>query len=106
MCRKDPVKRGTVRDRDRLAEGFQADGEIMAEYNVGDKVILKDDGQSYTVVGVRTEDHTVLFDLEKGDQRGSVKLTVLRSQLEVQKVYSPKYPQTVIYKFKVAQLSR
>jgi uncharacterized protein YodC (DUF2158 family) len=23
----------------------------MAEYNIGDKVILKDDGQFYTVVG-------------------------------------------------------
>ena len=55
----------------------------MAEYTVGDKVILKDDGQFYTVVGVRIEDHTVLFDLEKGNERGSVKLTVLRSHLEV-----------------------
>ena len=70
----------------------------MAEYNVGDKVILKDDGQAYNVVGVRTEDHTVLFDLEKGNERGSVKLTVLRSQLEVQKTCTPKFPQVVIYK--------
>jgi len=70
----------------------------MAEYNVGDKVILKDDGQAYNVVGVRTEDHTVLFDLEKGNERGSVKLTVLRSQLEVQKICTPKFPQVVIYK--------
>ncbi len=43
----------------------------MAEYNVGDKVVLKDDGQRYKVVGVRTEDHIVLFDLEKGDKRAS-----------------------------------
>jgi hypothetical protein len=70
----------------------------MAEYNVGDKVILKDDGQAYNVVGVRTEDHIVLFDLEKGNERGSVKLTVLRSQLEVQKTCTPKFPQVVIYK--------
>jgi hypothetical protein len=70
----------------------------MAEYNVGDKVILKDDGQVYKVVGVRTEDHMVLYDLEKGDDRASVKFTVLRSQIEVQKVCTPKYPQTVIYK--------
>ena len=70
----------------------------MAEYNVGDKVMLKDDGQLYTVVGVRTEDHTVLFDLEKGNERGLVKLTVLRSHLEVQKAYTPQFPQTVVYK--------
>jgi hypothetical protein len=70
----------------------------MAEYNIGDKVILKDDGQVYTVVGVRTEDRILLFDLEQGDERVSRKLTVLRSQLEVQKAYTPKRPQTVIYK--------
>jgi hypothetical protein len=70
----------------------------MAEYSVGDKVILKDDGQVYTVVGVRTEDHIVLFDLKKGDERVELSLTVLRSQLEVQKAYTPQHPQTVIYK--------
>lgn len=70
----------------------------MAEYNVGDKVILKDDGQVYKVVGVRTEDHVVLFDLEQGDERVSKRFTVLRSQLEVQKAYTPKRPQIVIYK--------
>jgi hypothetical protein len=70
----------------------------MAEYNVGDKVILKDDGQVYKVIGVRTEDRIVLFDLEKGDERASVKLTVLRSQIEVQKIYRPQQPQIVIYK--------
>ena len=72
----------------------------MAEYNIGDKVMLKDDGQVYTVVRVRTEDHTVLFDLEKGDDRGKVKLTVLGSHIEVQKAYTPKFAQTVIYKAK------
>ncbi len=70
----------------------------MAEYNVGDKVVLKDDGQVYKVIGIRTEDHTVLFDLEKGDERASERLTVLRSQLEVPKIYRPQQPQTVIYK--------
>ncbi len=70
----------------------------MAEYNVGDKVILKDDGQAYTVIGVRTEDRIVLFDLEKGDGRASVKITVLRSQIEVQKAYAPQQPRVVIYK--------
>ena len=70
----------------------------MAEYNVGDKVILKDDGQTYKVVGIRTEDRIVLFDLEQGDERASVKLTVLRSQIEVQKAYKPQQPQIVIYK--------
>ena len=70
----------------------------MAEYNVGDKVMLKDDGQIYKVIGVRTEDRIVLFDLEKGDQRASVKLTVLRSQIELQKAYKPQQPQIVIYK--------
>ena len=70
----------------------------MAEYNVGDKVILKDDGQVCTVVGIRTEDHIVLYDLEKGDQRAFERFTVLRSQLEVQKAYTPKQPQVVIYK--------
>lgn len=70
----------------------------MAEYNVGDTVILKDDGQSYKVVGVRTEDRIVLFDLEKGDERASVRFTVLRSQIEVQKTCTPKHPQFVIYK--------
>jgi len=72
----------------------------MAEYNVGDKVVLKDDGQEYTVVGVRTEDRIVVFDLEKGDERAKTKLTVLRSQIEVQKLYKPKLPQTVVYKAK------
>jgi len=70
----------------------------MAEYNAGDKVILKDDGQEYTVVGVRTEDHMVLFDLQQGDERASKTLTVLKSQIEVQKAYTPKRPRTVIYK--------
>ena len=70
----------------------------MAEYNVGDKVILKDDGQVYEVIGVRTEDRIVLFDLEKGDERASVRLTVLRSQIEIQKAYRPQQPQIVIYK--------
>jgi len=70
----------------------------MAEYDVGDKVILKDDGQAYKVVGVRTEDHIVLYDIENGDERASVRFTVLRSQLEVQKAYTPKRPQIVIYK--------
>ena len=70
----------------------------MAEYNVGDKVILKDDGQTYKVFGIRTEDRIVLFDLEQGDERASVKLTVLRSQIEVQKAYKPQQPQIVIYK--------
>lgn len=70
----------------------------MAEYSVGDKVILKDDGQVYKVVGVRTEDHIVLYDLEQGDERASVSFTVLPSQLAVQKAYTPKEPQVVIYK--------
>jgi len=70
----------------------------MAEYNVGDKVVLKDDGQVCTVVGIRTEDHIVLYDLEKGDQRASGRFTMLRSQFEVQKAYMPKHPQVVIYK--------
>ncbi len=70
----------------------------MIEYNVGDKVILKDDGQTYTVVSVRTEDHMVLYDLEKGDERASIKLTVLRSHLEMQKTCTIKHPQVVIYK--------
>ena len=72
----------------------------MAEYNVGDKVVLKDDGQLYTVVGVRTEDRIVVFDLEKGNEKVKSKLTVLRSQIEAQKVYKQKFPQTVIYKAK------
>ena len=70
----------------------------MAEYTVGDKVTLKDDGQLYTVVGVRTEDHVVVFDIEKGNQDLKTKLTVLHSQIEVQKVYAPKYPKVVVYK--------
>ena len=70
----------------------------MAEYDVGDTVVLKDDGQRYTVVGVRTENHILFFDLEKGDERAFVKLTVLRSQIETQKAYTPKHPQFVIYK--------
>jgi chaperonin cofactor prefoldin len=70
----------------------------MAEYNIGDKVILKDDGQVYKVVGVRTEERIVLFDLEQGDERASKRLTVLRSQIEVLKAYTPKQPQIVIYK--------
>jgi hypothetical protein len=69
----------------------------MAEYNVGDKVILKDDGQEYRVVGVRTEDRVILFDIEQGDERASKKFTVLRSQIEVQKVYTPKQPRIVIF---------
>jgi hypothetical protein len=69
----------------------------MPEYNVGDKVILKDDGQEYMVVGVRTEDRVVLFDLEQGDERASKKFTVLRSQIELQKAYTPKKPRIVIY---------
>jgi hypothetical protein len=72
----------------------------MAEYAVGDKVVLKDDGQVYTVTGVRLEDRVVLFDLEKGNETQSLKLTVLRSQLEVQKIYKPKTPQVVIYSTK------
>jgi len=72
----------------------------MAEYNIGDKVMLKDDGQLYKVVGVRTEDRIILYDLEKGDERVSVKLTVLKSQIEVQKIYAPKLPQVIIYKAK------
>jgi len=70
----------------------------MAEYNIGDKVILKDDGQVYKVVNVRMEDRLVLFDLEQGDERVSKRLTVLRSQLEIQKAYRPQQPQIVIYK--------
>ena len=70
----------------------------MAEYNVGDKVILKDDGQEYRVVSVRIEDNIVLFDLQQGDERASKSLTVLRSQIEVQKAYTPKQPRIVIYK--------
>ena len=70
----------------------------MPEYSVGDTVILKDDAQSYKVVGVRIEDYVVLFDLEKGDERASARLTVLRSQIEVQKTCTPKHPQFVIYK--------
>jgi hypothetical protein len=57
----------------------------MAEYAVGDKVVLKDDGQLYIVVGVRIEDRIVLFDLEKG-------------HLEVKKAYRPQQPQVVVYK--------
>lgn len=76
----------------------------MAEYNVGDNVILKDDGQEYKVVGVRTEDCVVLFDLEKGDERAFVRFTVLRSQLQVQKAYTPKTPQFLIYKANVATM--
>ncbi|MBF0511579.1 MAG: hypothetical protein HQL13_04530 [Candidatus Omnitrophica bacterium] len=70
----------------------------MAQYNVGDSVVLKDDGQSYKVVGVRIEGHVVLYDLEKGAQDRLVKLTVLPSQLEVQKICTPKFPQFVVYK--------
>lgn len=70
----------------------------MAEYTVGDKVILKDDGQEYTVVGVRLEDRVVLFDIQKVDERGLMKLTVLRSQIAIQKICTPKQPQVVIYK--------
>ncbi|MDE2027908.1 MAG: hypothetical protein KGK03_09325 [Candidatus Omnitrophica bacterium] len=72
----------------------------MAEYNVGDKVILKDDGQVYKVVGVRIENRVVLYDLQKGNEKGSVKLTVLRSEIEVEKIFTPKYPQTVVFKAK------
>jgi len=70
----------------------------MAEYNVGDKVILKDDGQVYKVIGIRTEDRIIFYDLEKGDERASVKFTVLPSQIEIQKAYKPQQPQIVIYK--------
>ena len=70
----------------------------MAQYNVGDKVILKDDGQIYTVVDVRTEDRILLYDLQQGDQRASVKRTVLPSHIEIQKAYRPQQPQIVIYK--------
>jgi len=70
----------------------------MAEYNVGDKVILKDDGQVYTVIGVRTENRIVLFDLKQGDERASAKLTVLKSQIETPKAYRPQQPSIVIYK--------
>jgi hypothetical protein len=70
----------------------------MAEYNVGDKVILKDDGQEYKVVGIRTEDNIVLFDLQQGDERATRKFTVLRSQIAVQKAYTPKQPRIIIYK--------
>jgi hypothetical protein len=70
----------------------------MAEYAVGDRVVLKDDGQMYTVVGVRTEDRMVLFDLEKGTDTLKTKLTVLRSQIEKQKLYAPKEPKVVVYK--------
>jgi hypothetical protein len=72
----------------------------MPEYNVGDKVVLKDDGQSYTVVGIRTEDRIVLFDLEKGNEKVKTRLTVLRSQIDIQKLYAPKYPQVVVFKTK------
>jgi hypothetical protein len=72
----------------------------MAEHDVGDKVILKDDGQVYRIVGVRTEDRVVLYDLEQGDERASVRFTVLPSQLEKQNAYTPKQPQIVIYKKK------
>ena len=70
----------------------------MAEYNVGDKVVVKDSGQLCKVVGVRTEDRVVLYDLVQGDERASMKFTVLPSQLELQKIYAPKRPQVVIYK--------
>jgi len=70
----------------------------MAEYNIGDKVILKDSGQLCKVVGVRTENRVVLYDLEQGDERASTKFTVLPSQLELQKAYAPKRPQVVIFK--------
>ena len=72
----------------------------MAQYNIGDKVVLKDDGQLYKVVALRIEDRIVLYDLEKGNQDRSIKLTVLGSQIEVQKVYAPQYPQTIVYKAK------
>ena len=70
----------------------------MAEYSVGDKVMLKDDGQIYKVVAVKTEDRVLLYDIEKGDERASLKITVLPSQLQVQKIYAVKQPQFVIYK--------
>jgi hypothetical protein len=72
----------------------------MPEYTIGDKVILKDDGQAYKVVNVRNEDRILLFDLEQGDERASKKLTVLKSQIEIPKAYRPQQPQTVIYKKK------
>ena len=74
----------------------------MAEYNVGDRVILKDDGQEYKVVSVRTQDRVVLFDLEQGNERASKSLTVLRSQIQAQKAYTPKQPQVVVYKKNVS----
>lgn len=70
----------------------------MNDYIVGDKVVLKDDGQVYTVVAVRRENHLVLFDLQKGDERAMAKITVMRSQIDPQKAYSLKEPQYVIYK--------
>ena len=70
----------------------------MAEYHVGDKVTLKDDGLSYEILGVRTEDRVILYDLRKDSQYGSIKLTVLSSQIEVPKIYKQKYPQVVVYK--------
>jgi hypothetical protein len=75
----------------------------MAEYDIGDKVVLKDDGQVYKVVAVRTEDHMVLYDLQQGDERASVRFTVLRSQLQTQKVYAPKEPRVVIFKKRADQ---
>lgn len=69
----------------------------MAEHAVGDKVTLKDDGQSYTVVGVRTENRVILYDLEKGNADLKATLTVMPSQIEVQKLYAPKYPKVVVY---------
>lgn len=70
----------------------------MAQYNVGDKVVLKDDGHSYEIVGVSVEDHVMLYDLAKDSEHGSMKLTVLSSQIEFPKPYKPKYPQFVVYK--------
>jgi len=76
----------------------------MAQYNIGDKVVLKDDGQVYKVVDVRTEDRVIMYDLEQGDARASVKITVLPSHLEVPKAYRPQQPQVVIYNKKMDTL--
>jgi len=70
----------------------------MPEYSVGDTVTLKDDGQIYRVIGVRSEDKMILYDLEQGDGRATVKLSVLLSQIEKPKLYTPKQPPVVIYK--------
>lgn len=60
----------------------------MAEYNVGDKVILKDDGQEYRVVGVRIEDRVVLFDLEQGDESIQEIYSLAKSDRGSESLYS------------------